>query len=149
MPLVESDLEDARQVADLCYCSATLHPIVTRIRIPTMFAESPEAQASVYRRATEMMAQNLAVAERRLQDGPWWYGERWSLMDAYLNWVWFRITGAGFDQQPFPALADHDRRSAERPSHRKLEALEARLEADLEAEGLRFRPPSMPADPKT
>ena len=148
MPQVESDLEDARQVADLCYCSATLHPIVTRIRIPTMFAETAEAQASVYGRATGMMVQSLATAERRLQDQPWWYGAQWSLMDAYLNWVWFRITGAGFDPQPFLALADHDRRSAERPSHRKLQALEARLEADLQAEGLRFRPPPPPVDPK-
>lgn len=145
MPSVGSDIEDARQVADLCYCSSTLHPIVTRIRLPQMFAETPEAQASVYRRATEMMVQSLAIAERRLQDQPWWYGERWSLMDAYLNWVWFRITGAGFDQTPFPALADHDRRNAERPSHQKLQALEARLEAALEAEGLRFRPPPPPS----
>ncbi|HEY5411423.1 MAG TPA: glutathione S-transferase family protein [Caulobacteraceae bacterium] len=103
MPVTTDALQEARQIADLCYCAATLHPIVTRIRIPTMFAETPEAQASVYRRATETMLQSLAVAERRLQDGAWWYGERWSLMDAYLNWVWFRIAGAGFEPGPFPS----------------------------------------------
>ena len=93
MPPAAGDVEDAHQVADLCYCAATLHPIVTRIRIPTMFADAPEAQADVYRRAVQMMIQSLAPAERRLQDGAWWYGEAWSLMDAYLNWVWFRTAG--------------------------------------------------------
>lgn len=144
MPLVSEALEDAHQVADLCYCAATLHPIVTRIRIPTFFAETPEAQASVYRRAVEAMVQSLALAERRLRNQSWWYGEDWSLMDAYLNWVWFRITGAGFDPAPFPALSDHDRRIAERPSVRRALELDAEMEARLEAEGLRFRPPGPP-----
>jgi glutathione S-transferase len=35
----------------------------------------------------------------------WWYGSDWSMMDAYLNWCWFRATGAGFDPTPFPRLA--------------------------------------------
>jgi len=144
MPVTTDAFQEARQIADLCYCAATLHPIVTRIRIPTMFAETPEAQASVYRRAAEMMTQSLALAERRLQVGAWWYGERWSLMDAYLNWVWFRITGAGFDSAPFPRLADHNRRNADRSSVRRMLELEARLDAQLETEGLRFRPPEPP-----
>jgi glutathione S-transferase len=144
MPPVINDLEDAQQVSDLCYCAATLHPIVTRIRIPTFFADTLEAQASVYRRAVEAMVHSLALAERRLQDRSWWYGEAWSLMDAYLNWVWFRITGAGFDASPFPALSDHDRRMAERPAVQRALEIEAEMEAQLEAEGLRFRPPAPP-----
>ena len=146
MPPASGALEDAHQVADLCYCAATLHPIVTRIRIPTFFADTPEAQESVYRRAVEAMVLSLAPAERRLQDKPWWYGEDWSLMDAYLNWVWFRITGAGFATVPFPALSDHDRRMAARPSVRRALELEAEMDAQLEAEGLRFRPPGPPRD---
>lgn len=144
MPPVHDDLEDAHQIADLCYCAATLHPIVTRIRIPTFFAATPEAQASVYERAIEAMAQSLGPAERRLKAGDWWYGEAWSLMDAYIDWVWFRITGAGFDPKPFPALVDHERRMAERPAVRKALALEADLERRLETEGLRFTPPGPP-----
>ncbi len=144
MPPVTGDVEDAHQVADLCYCAATLHPIVTRIRIPTFFADTPEAQASVYRKAVEAMIQSLALAERRLQDGPWWYGRHWSLMDAYLNWVWFRITGAGFDPAPFPALVDHERRMTDRPAVQRALGLEAALQAQLEAEGLSFRPPAPP-----
>ena len=144
LPTVAGDIEDAHQVADLCYCAATLHPIVTRIRIPTFFADNPQAQASVYRLAVEAMIQALAPGERRLQQGPWWYGERWSLMDAYLNWVWFRITGAGFETTPFPALIEHDRRMAARPAVRRALELEAKLQAQLEAESLSFRPPPPP-----
>ena len=146
MPPAAGIVEDAHQVADLCYCAATLHPIVTRIRIPTFFADSPPAQASVYRLAVEAMIQGLALAERRLQDRDWWYGEHWSLMDAYLNWVWFLITGAGFDPAPFPVLSEHDQRMGERPAVQRALELEAQLQAQLEAEGLSFRPPAPPPD---
>ena len=43
------------------------------------------------------MRPNFALIERRLADNEWWYGQQWSIMDAYINWVWFRVTGTAFD----------------------------------------------------
>ena len=144
LPSVSSDLDDARQIADLCYCSATLHPIVTRIRIPTFFAEDATAQADVWRRAVVAMAVQFTLVERRLSEGEWWYGSDWSIMDAYLNWCWFRVTGAGFDPTPFPGFAAHAERIAERPSVQRALRREQVDEDTLKTEGLLFIPPSPP-----
>ena len=104
MPPAKDGLARARQIADLCFCSSTLHPIVTRIRIPPMFADGAEAQKSVYLKAVEMMRFNFDTIEERLAGGRWWYGDAWSAMDAYLYWVWFRVTGAGFPAADYPRL---------------------------------------------
>ena len=144
LPSVSSDLDDARQIADLCFCSATLHPIVTRIRIPTFFAEDATAQADVWKRAVAAMAVQFTLVERRLSENEWWYGSDWSIMDAYLNWCWFRVTGAGFDPTPFPGFAAHAVRVAERPSVQRALRREQADDDTLEAEGLLFVPPPPP-----
>jgi glutathione S-transferase len=140
LPRAESELDDARQIADLAFCSSTLHPIVTRIRMPGFFADGAEAERSVWNKAVAMMRLNFEVVEARLGAGVWWYGDVWSVMDAYLYWVWFRVTGAGFDPGPFPRFAEHARRMETRPAVRRALAHEADQEKTLAAEGLAFRP---------
>lgn len=134
----------AHQTADLCFCTCTLHPLVSRIRLPTSFTEGDAAIASVYERGTAAMQDSLGIVERRLQAGPWWYGDAWSVVDGYIFWVWFRITEAGFDPKPFPKLADHGQRIRERPSVRKALALEADMATQLAAEGMTNILPTVP-----
>lgn len=62
------------------------------------------------------MRPNIALVEERLKRRRWWYGEHWSALDAYFYWVWFRIAGAGFPAEDYPAAADHARRMEERPA---------------------------------
>lgn len=144
LPPAISPLEQARQIADLCFCSTTLHPLVTRIRLPAMFAE-PAASASVWEKACVAMREYFQLVEDRLASGAWWYGDRWSVMDAYLNWVFWRVEGADFPVADYPRFADHARRMAERPSVRQAMEIEAAATATLEGEGLAFRPPPTPA----
>ena len=131
-------------IADLCFCSATLHPIVTRIRIPTFFADGGECQKSVYGKAVEAMRPNIALVEERVKAGAWWYGAEWSVLDAYFFWVWFRITGAGFPARDYPACAEHACRMEARPATQRALAREAALERQLASEGLTFWPPDPP-----
>ena len=42
--------------------------------------------------------------------GPWWYGDVWSAMDAYLYWVFWRVEGAEFPVKEYPLFYDHARR---------------------------------------
>ena len=144
LPPATSPLESARQIADLCFCSATLHPIVTRIRLPQMFA-TPEATRTVWEKACEAMREFFQLIEDRLEGGPWWYGADWSAMDAYLNWVFWRVEGADFPVGDYPRFADHARRMAERPSVKRAMQIEAEATATLEAEGLAFKPAPLPA----
>lgn len=143
MPLAASPLEAARQIADLCFVSSTLHPIVTRIRLPQIFA-TPEATRSVWEKACETMREYFALVEDRLADRPWWFGDRWSAMDAYLNWVFWRVEGAGFPVADYPCFTDHGQRMTARLSFRRAMEIEAAATAMLEAEGLAFRPAALP-----
>ncbi|NHN39134.1 glutathione S-transferase family protein [Pseudomaricurvus alcaniphilus] len=141
MPEAADALARARQIADLCFCSATLHPIVTRIRMPHFFASEAAAQ-SIWEKGCSAMTEFFSLIENRLTDQPWWYGDQWSAMDAYLYWVFWRVEGADFDVTPFPRFKDHSKRMEERPAVQRAWQRERAAMAQLEAEGLTFKPPS-------
>lgn len=140
LPKAADPLKDAAITADLAFCAATLHPLVTRIRMPVLMVEGDEAAASVRARGIEAMRPMAKVVEDRLGNGPWWYGSDWSVLDAYFYWVWFRITGAGFPPADYPIWAAHAARMETRPAVQRTLAQEAEMSATLEAEGLAFRP---------
>lgn len=140
LPRREGPLDAAHYLADLVWCAAGLHPLVTRMRLPQFFSDLPDARENVRALAHAAMSAELARIDARLAKAPWWYGERWSVMDAYLNWVWFRVTGSGIDPALFPHVADHDRRLAERPSVRRTLAIHAAADQELEDQGLALDP---------
>lgn len=139
-PEFQSPLERARFLGDLVSFSADLHPIVTRIAFPQIMIDHAEGTVALRTKALEMMAFQLNRFELRLQHQPWLAGEQWSVLDAYLHWVWFRITGAGFDSAPFPRISAHYARTLERPSVHRAIAREAEAVRDLESRGLMPRP---------
>lgn len=137
LPPTDDPMERARQVADLAFCASTLHPIVTRIRIPVFFAPEECAEA-VYQKGSEAMTEYFRLIEDRLSGQPWWYGEQWSIIDAYLYWIFWRVEGADFDVTPYPNYADHAKRMEERPAVRRALEREYEAQRQLESEGLTF-----------
>jgi glutathione S-transferase len=75
------------------------------LRIPQYFCDIPGGELRVFEMADLAMRPNFAFIDRRLAEREWWYGDCWSVMDAYINWVWFRVTGAGFDGSEYPHFA--------------------------------------------
>jgi glutathione S-transferase len=90
------------------------------------------------------MTEFFELIENRLTDQPWWYGGQWSAMDAYLYWVYWRVSGADYDVTPFPSFKDHFDRMEERPAVQRAWQRENAATAQLEAEGLNFKPPPRP-----
>ena len=142
LPEPASALERAHILADLCFCSSTLHPLVTRIRMPMFFA-GPDNAVAVKLTAEHAMDDYFALVEDRLSAGPWWYGERWSAMDAYLYWVFWRVEGAGYDVSRYPRFIAHARANEQRPAVQRALAREEAAQAQLESEGLAFVPPKV------
>jgi glutathione S-transferase len=124
------------QLEDLAYCASVLHPIVTRLRIPHYFCDLPQARENVFAMAETAMRLHFASMDRRLAQSRWWYGERWSILDAYVNWVWFRVAGTAFETGDFPNLARHDAANAERPAVQRALARNAEVAEQLAAQGL-------------
>lgn len=143
MPKAQSPMTEARQIADLCFCSATLHPIVTRIRMPQFFA-GPDHATPVWTMGVAAMKEYLQLVETRLAAEPWWYGETWSAMDAYLYWVFWRVAGANFATADYPRFCNHAERMEQRPAVKRALERESKMNAQLEAEGLMFTPPPPP-----
>lgn len=109
-PLIEIDA-----LSMMAWFSAGIHPAITRLRRPTLFTDDPAGVESIRRIARLQLEEGLAILERRLVDRQWLYGE-WSIVDAYMLWLWFRATGSGIDGAQFPRCADHAQRAEQRPS---------------------------------
>ncbi len=131
----------AAVLADLLRCSSDLHPLVTRFVMAPMISSDAADAPRIRAKAAEGLALQLAPLEHRLGAQPWMLGEAWTILDAYLAWIWFRITGAGFDQSRFPALQEHFARASQRPSAMAALEREEQAQADLKARGLFFQPP--------
>lgn len=140
MPIAESPIDKASQLADLCFCAATLHPLVTRIRMPQMFA-GPDGAYTVRDIGSKAMDEYFKLINARLANQLWWYGDKWSVMDAYLFWCFWRVEGAGYDTNRYPNFKEHARRMEERPSTIRAMQREDAAEAILKSEGLSFVPP--------
>jgi len=136
LPETATAYEDARITADLAFCSSTLHPIVSRMRVPMFMAKGSQAIASVKETAIETMHPMAAIVEARLASNDWWYDSGWSIMDAYVFWVAYRITGGGFSMDNYPHWTAHSQRMNARPSVQRALAKEAKMQSTLEAEGL-------------
>ena len=114
-----------------------LHPIVTRIRIPSKFCDLTDTDRNVWKLAAAEMSFHFQRIETRLrEDGPWWYGDRWTSIDAYIFWVWFRVSDAGFPTDSYPAFKDHAERMEMRDATKKTLACEGIAQAELKERGL-------------
>ena len=140
LPQPGDAMERASVLAEILRCSSDLHPLVTRFVMPQMISSSPEDAPRIRDKAAEMLSFQLAPLAARLEAGEWYLGDSWTVLDAYLAWIWFRIIGSGFDERVFPAIASHYARAAARPSAQAALAREAEAEEELDARGLLFRP---------
>lgn len=136
LPKSDSLMSQTRHLSALLRFTADLHPLVTRIRIPQFFCDLEGAPSRVVELATEGMAFQLQSLENDLAMQTWVLGQEWSILDAYLHWVWFRITGAGFDSSMFPNIAAHYSRTLQIPAVQRAIAREAEAEKWLESQGM-------------
>jgi glutathione S-transferase len=135
LPATNDAMGAMRQLADLCFCSSTLHPVVTRIRNPHFFADSEEAKLQVRKKAIDAMRPNFDLVKNRVRDNQWWYGAEWSAMDGYVYWAWSRSIDVGFPAGDYPEIGKFAQRMEGLDSVRKMLKREADAEQQLRKEG--------------
>lgn len=143
LPMTGDPFGDADVISALFRFSADLHPLVTRFVLPGMMTLSPQTALPIREKAQEFLLQQLHPIAAQLDRKPWFMGEEWSILDAYLAWIWFRLTGAGFDAAAFPEIAAHYERAGQRPSAIAALAHEEQAKAELDQRGLGFEPPKI------
>ncbi|MDB4053087.1 glutathione S-transferase family protein [Octadecabacter sp.] len=141
MPATGNIMAKLKQTADLAFFSGTVHPVVTRIAMPMKFiADAAQSFEIVRPAAMDEMNKVMAMIDARLADGPWWYGDTWSIVDGYLYWVWTRITGVGFDGSAFANIQRHTALNNERPAVQRAIAREDANIEILKSENLYMAP---------
>lgn len=113
LPFADSKAQELQQLSDLCFCSATLHPMVTRICKPEFFVEA-QSIPSVKQKASEAMDESFSLIEAQLTCGPWWYGDSWSAIDAYIYWVFGKVKGCDYHINRFPRFMNHEKKMKQR-----------------------------------
>lgn len=116
LPLGKGGAADGKVMADVIWCSTSIHPNVFHTRLPQFFCDEEVGMVRTREMAMERLARDFQQVEDRLHGGPWFFGEAWSVVDAYLSWAWFRVDGTGFDLSPYPRFADMYERVLQRSS---------------------------------
>jgi glutathione S-transferase len=105
---------------DLVWCSSTLHPIVRQIHLPSRFTDSETE--GIRRDGMKKFDIEVQRFAERLTHNNWWYGDRWSIVDVYLHWLYTIAASGGFPLGAYPALSGHaERVSGRRSFARSLE----------------------------
>jgi glutathione S-transferase len=141
LPKAADAFGDARSFAELAWMAATVQPLVTRIMLPQFFCDTPEGAERVYELGTAAMQWQLRVAEQRLGSQAWLLGKDWSVVDAYLCWIFDQITQADFPVGAFPNITAHSARSVERPAVQRALEHEKRAGMEMARLGLPGGPP--------
>ncbi len=141
MPATTDRLDQLKQIADLAFFAGTVHPVVTRIAMPQkLIADAAQSYEIVRPAGAKDMNKIMSMIDARLADGPWWYGAVWSIVDAYLYWVWARITSVGYDGASFANVQRHFAMNNDRPAVQRAMAREDANIETLKSENLYMVP---------
>jgi glutathione S-transferase len=147
LPLGRGLQDEMDALSDLSWCAATIHPIVTRLVLPQLFCDREDAVPRVWELASEAMHWHARLLERRLSVQRWMLSD-WSVVDAYVQWIWEQSRKAGFDTADYPQLQAHAVRHREQPAVQRALARERAAFDWLGTQGFAGGPPRPPAQPR-
>ncbi len=113
LPTGDAALIEAQSI--MAWFASGIQPAVGRARFPGAFADDLASHDHIRAAARRELEKAFGLLELRLDDQEWLLG-KWSIVDAYMLWLWFRAVGSGMDSAPFPRCADRARRTEARPS---------------------------------
>jgi len=137
LPDTSDDLGMVKQIADIAFFSGTVHPLVTRVAMPVRFVDDEAMGYEVVRPVgLDAIKPVLTRIDERLGDNKWWYGDTWSILDAYAFWIWGRLAVVDFPDGAFPNLNKHSAEMLKRPAVIRAMDREAVHVEQLKAEGV-------------
>lgn len=122
LPATDDPLDRAAQFSDLCWCASMLHPMIRQILNPGRFTTG-ETDGIKEDGTAKLTKESRRIAQR-VASG-YWYGDDWSIVDAYLCWIYFVAQRGGFDLSDFPEITAYLTRAEAHPSYQKGLDLEA------------------------
>lgn len=108
-------------LSDLTWLAGVLQPLANRIFRPGGVAPGHPDEAKA--EAIRQLAGHAAFVSDRIGSG-WWHGDRWSIVDEFLTWIFGVAATVGFPLADYPGLAAHGDRTRALPPHRGARARE-------------------------
>lgn len=135
LPLASDRNPETCALSDLVWLAGGVQPLVNRMFLP---AATSEADAvGVKERAARALASHAVMLSARIGVHGWWYGETWSIIDAFIAWIYGVASQSGFVLADYPVLADHVVRASSQPA---FVAAVSRERVALERDGLQLPP---------
>lgn len=106
------------------YLCSTVHVAHAHGRRGARWAHDPAAIEAMKRKVASNTTECFELIERKLLNGPWVMGERYTISDPYLFTIASWLEGDGVDTAKLPKVIEHRRRMLARPAVRKAVAAE-------------------------
>jgi glutathione S-transferase len=117
LPPSSNPLDRQRYLADLVWCSGTLHPMVRQVRMPMKWTTGDSA--GVREHGIAALSKECELRIVQVADA-WWYGDAWSIVDTYLFWAYTTAEKGGFPLDRYPVLLNHAKRVRALPSFQRV-----------------------------
>jgi glutathione S-transferase len=108
------------------YLCSTVHVAHAHRMRGTRWTDDAAAIESMKKKVPQTVGDCFALIEREMFEGPWVMGANYSVCDAYLFTLSQWLGGDGVDINKTPKIADHFKRTSERPAVRTAVADETR-----------------------
>jgi glutathione S-transferase len=105
LPHPEDALGRAQIYSDLFWLSSVWHPYVRANKMPVRWTTGDVGP--VRERGVELLTPCMIQLEARLSQGPWYYGETWSILDVYFYWAYTTAQDGQFSLEPYTHIAAH------------------------------------------
>jgi glutathione S-transferase len=115
--------QELKAISVLSWCSAGIHPYLSRINSPSRVCSVPNSEQSVIDAAKELLSENYKIADQLLA-GREFFFEHFTAADAHFFWCVRRGQQLGADLSGLPNCLAHFERLKKRPSVQKLLAYE-------------------------
>jgi glutathione S-transferase len=106
------------------YLCSTVHVAHAHGRRGARWADDAAAIEAMQRKVASNMAECFALIERKMLQGPWVIGGRFTICDPYLFTIGTWLEGDGVDTSKLPRVIEHRRRMLARPAVQKAVAVE-------------------------
>jgi glutathione S-transferase len=95
LPKADDAFGKAKYLSDLFWLSSVWHPSVRAMKMPVRWTVG-EVEP-VRERGRDLLNPLVDALDTRLAHGPWYYGERWSIVDVYFYWAYTTAEEGGYD----------------------------------------------------
>ncbi len=121
LPLDSNGRPELKCLSDMIWLSHQ-HLYMNQIVFPMNTA--PGDQEGVTQTATKKLSDAAVLMCEQYAKGTWYYGENWSIVDVYINWIFGLASQRDFPTDTFPALVELSAKVKARDSYKRVREVE-------------------------